>query len=45
MDSIKVLEQTINVLEIMQKELKEREVKCKDGRMLTRIGHRIFSYT
>ena len=41
MDKKKILEQTINVLEIMQTELKEREIKCKDGRMLTRIGHRI----
>ena len=37
------LNKTIHLLEVMQKELKEKEYKCKDGRMLIRIGHRISS--
>ena len=37
------LNKTIHLLEVMQKELKEKEYKCKDGRMLIRIGHRITS--
>ena len=37
------LNKTIHLLDVMQKELKEKEYKCKDGRMLIRIGHRISS--
>ena len=37
------LNKTIHLLDVMQKELKEKEYKCQDGRMLIRIGHRISS--
>tara|TARA_R100001129_G_scaffold158684_1_gene122492 strand:+ start:291 stop:536 length:246 start_codon:yes stop_codon:yes gene_type:complete len=35
------LNRVIDLLEEMKLELKEKESKCNDGRMLIRIGHRI----
>jgi hypothetical protein len=37
----KFLNSVIDLLDIMTNELKEKEEKCADGRMLIRIGHRI----
>jgi len=35
------LNSVIDLLDIMTNELKEKEEKCADSRMLIRIGHRI----
>jgi hypothetical protein len=41
METDRFLNNVIELLDVMSSELKEKEEKCADGRMLIRIGHRI----
>ena len=43
METNRYLNSVIDLLDVMSNELKEKEKKCVDGRMLIRIGHRISS--
>ena len=43
MKTDRFLNSVIELLDVMIFELKEKEEKCADGRMLIRIGHRISS--